>query len=937
MKKTLLSFILALLVAAPLASIAPGIAQAATINTAIRGTSTDTVYWYANDGKRYVFPNSTTYFSWFPNFNNVQTVSDSELYAIAIGGNVTMRPGANLIKVTTDPKVYAVSRGGVLRWVTSEYLASQLFGSNWNTKVVDVADSYFTNYTVGSAIYNVSDFNVSNEYSGVSTPNDSLRGMTGSTGTNGASGSVLVDVSRTSINPGDAVTVTIRNPNNFSGSNRIEIYDTRANNLVRTCYLPTSTCDVTVYPQRNSTETSVQYYAAVRDTNSGTIQNGYSPVIYFGNVNGSGSLSNTGSRFTTTISRSSVNSGDQVTLTANLFSNYGLTSSYRIDIQDPRTGTTLQTCWNSQYCSASTSVYATNGSNVVFQARLLDQNGNVIATDVFPTVYIGTNGSNGSAFSSGSSRLDADRTSVNAGSQVVLTATATNLTTDVSNIRMELYRDTSNVLLDTCYDKSVCSFTQTLNGDTSTNGVRFYVLVKNDAGDQIPAAYSPLITVNGNSQNNGNLTLWVDRTSINSGDTVNVSAWAGSSFNASRIEIYDERNNTLVFTCYTVSSCNQSRQIYRNGSESSVRLYAYLKDWNGATLATAWSSYITFNGTSNGNNNSQLTLSSDRTTVSVDQQYVNLTADTHLGRDAYGQVAVDSIEIRDARTNYLLVTCKPLVVTCTSRVSAFQWNQSSVQYLAVSKDYNGNTLQTALSPIITIVGASNNNGCTYNCGSSNDSVNYINGLVLNADRTSISAGQTVHLTANAYNAGTWSYSGNRIEIRDVNSGQIVKTCYDQNWCMIDVYPVAQSSSILTAQYQARIYDRNGNLAMSQYSPVIYLSSYNGSNGNTNGSSNLNGSGVTSIAPSSNMRVNNSVYITGTFTGMDNLAMGDAMIQIFTEQSSTPIATCNGAYTCSVSFATGSYPINTRTYARISDRNNSNRWLETNRTSLVTTY
>jgi hypothetical protein len=840
MKKTLLTLLMAVLAAGPLASIAPSIAQAATINTAIRGTSTDTVYWYANDGKRYVFPNTTTFYSWFPNFNTVQTISDSELYSIAIGGNVTMRPGANLIKVTTDPKTYAVSRGGVLRWVTSEYLASQLFGANWNTKVVDVPDAYFTNYTVGSAIYNVSDFNVANEYNGVTTPSDSLRGLTGSTGTNGASGNVLVDVSRTSINPGDAVTVTVRNPGNFSGSNRIEIYDTRANNLVRTCYLPTSTCDVTVYPTRNNTETSVQYYAAVRDVNSGTLQNGYSPLVYFGNVNGSGTLSNTGSRFTTTISRSSINSGDLVTLTANLFSNYGVNSSYRIDIQDQRTSTSIQTCWNSQSCSASTSVYASNGTNVVFQARLLDSAGNVIATDVFPTVYVGTNGSNGSAFSSGSSRLDSDRTTVNAGGQVVLTATATNLTTDVSNIRMELYRDTSNVLLDTCYGKSVCSFTQTLNGDPSTNGVRFYVIVKNTSGDQIPAAYSPLITVTGSTVNNGNLTLSVDRTSINSGDTVNVSAWASSSFNASRIEIYDERNNTLVFTCYTVSSCNQSRQIYRNGSEASLRLYAYLKDWNGATIATAYSSYISFNGYSNGNNNGY-------------------------------------------------------------------------------NNYN------------------------YNNGSSiNDGVNYINGLVLNADRTSISAGQTVHLTANAYNAGTWSYTGNRIEISDINSGQIVKTCYDQSWCMLDVYPVAKSSTNLTAQYQAKIYDRNGNLVMSQYSPVIYLSSYNGSydyntyNNNSNGFTSINGQGYLTIAPTSQLHTNGTVYLTGTFTG-SNLDQSNAIVQIFTEQSSTPVATCNAAFTCSVSFATGSNPLNTHAYARLTDRTNTNRWLETARTSLVTTY
>jgi hypothetical protein len=915
-----LGLLSALMIVSPLASLVPSAAQAASINTAIRGTSVNTVYWYANDGKRYVFPNTTVFYSWFPNFNNVQTVSDSELYAIQIGGNVTMRPGANLVKVATDPKTYAVSRGGILHWVTSESLASQLFGWNWNTKVVDVADSYFTNYTVGAPIYSTSDYNVSNEYNGVSNPGDSLRGMT-SNGTN--TGSITLNVSRTSINPGDAVTVSVSNVPTYGSGYRLEIYDTRNNNLVYTCTLPSSYCSTTVYPQRNNSENSVQYYAALRDSSSATIQSGYSQVVYFYGSNGGSSLSNTGSRFTTTISRSSINSGDSVTFTANLTSGYGLSSNYRIDIQDPRTNTSVQTCWNTSYCSGSTSIYATNGTNVTFTARLLDGNGNLITTDSFPTVYVGGS-STGGAFSSGSSRLDVDKTSVSAGQQVVLTATATNLTTDVSNIRMELYNADTNALLDTCYDRAVCSFTQTVYGNNTSSGARYYVLVKNDAGETIPAAYSPRITVNGSTQNNGQLTLWTDRTSINSGDTVSVSAWASSSFNASRIEVYDERNNTLVFTCYNVASCNQSRQIYRNGSESSMRYVAYLKDWNGSTIAMAYSSYISFTGTNGGySNNGQLSINANPTTVSAGQS-ATINAYYSGSFPTNGRLVI---------TQTYAGSSPSTVQTCyTNSCSATVWPSNSgysQSYTATVYDSYGSLIASTNSITVSVNGS---NGTSYN-----DGVNYINGLVLQADRTSINAGETVHLTANAYNAGTWSYTGNRIEIRDINTGSIVKTCYDQSWCMIDVYPVAQSSGNLTAQYQARIYDRNGNLAMSQYSPVIYLSNYNGSNyNNYNGNSSINGNGYVTIAPTSQLRPNGTVYLTATFTGT-NLDQSNAMIQIYTEQSSTPVATCNGAFTCSVSYPTGSSPINTRVYARLTDRNNSSRWMETSRTSLVTTW
>ena len=85
MKKLLLSLILALTALSPLSTIGVSTAKAASVNTAIRGTTASTVFWYANDGKRYVFPNAATYYTWFVNFENVQTISDSELFSIQLG------------------------------------------------------------------------------------------------------------------------------------------------------------------------------------------------------------------------------------------------------------------------------------------------------------------------------------------------------------------------------------------------------------------------------------------------------------------------------------------------------------------------------------------------------------------------------------------------------------------------------------------------------------------------------------------------------------------------------------------------------------------------------------------------------------------------------------------------------------------------------------
>lgn len=132
--------------------IAPKANASASAGDLIKMAGLSSVYYLGSDGKRYVFPNSTTYFSWYPDFSGVITIPASELQSYPLGGNVTMRAGTNLVKVTTDPSVYAVTPNGVLRKIQSEADASALYGANWNKRVVDVPDAFFTNYTIGTPL-----------------------------------------------------------------------------------------------------------------------------------------------------------------------------------------------------------------------------------------------------------------------------------------------------------------------------------------------------------------------------------------------------------------------------------------------------------------------------------------------------------------------------------------------------------------------------------------------------------------------------------------------------------------------------------------------------------------------------------------------------------------------------------------------------------------
>ena len=134
-------------------------AQATTFSSGdLIKASTSAIYYYAADGKRYVFPNEKTFKTWYADFSSVKIITDAELAGIQISGNVTYRPGVKMVKITTDPKVYAVAANGTLRWITTASLAASLYGANWAEKVDDVPDAFFINYNVGSPINNVSDY-----------------------------------------------------------------------------------------------------------------------------------------------------------------------------------------------------------------------------------------------------------------------------------------------------------------------------------------------------------------------------------------------------------------------------------------------------------------------------------------------------------------------------------------------------------------------------------------------------------------------------------------------------------------------------------------------------------------------------------------------------------------------------------------------------------
>jgi photosystem II stability/assembly factor-like uncharacterized protein len=137
------------------------------------GSSTDVndpcraVYYY--DGKRHAFPNEKVYFSWYEDFDDLVIVTDDFMQSITLGINVTYHPGSTMVKLQTLNTVYCVDAGGVLRGITSETIASSIFGSDWNTQIDDISDAFHNNYTYGDVVDSTSDFDPDEVYDSIST------------------------------------------------------------------------------------------------------------------------------------------------------------------------------------------------------------------------------------------------------------------------------------------------------------------------------------------------------------------------------------------------------------------------------------------------------------------------------------------------------------------------------------------------------------------------------------------------------------------------------------------------------------------------------------------------------------------------------------------------------------------------------------------------
>ena len=133
------------------------------------------VYYWGEDGKRHPFPNEAVFYSWYSDFNDVIEVSSSTMSSIAMGENVTIKPGTSVVKFATSSAVYAVAEGGILRHYLTPSLVISDYGSDWSSRdLVVISDVFFSNYTIGSVIDSSSDYDPSSAEAGVTSIDDNF-------------------------------------------------------------------------------------------------------------------------------------------------------------------------------------------------------------------------------------------------------------------------------------------------------------------------------------------------------------------------------------------------------------------------------------------------------------------------------------------------------------------------------------------------------------------------------------------------------------------------------------------------------------------------------------------------------------------------------------------------------------------------------------------
>ena len=108
------------------------------------GSAHGEVYWIDSNLQRDLFVNRATYNSWYPNFNTLKTISQSDFESLVSGPNVTAKAEA-LIKFDNADTLYKVMPNAGISAISTQ-IAESLYGKGWLSKIVNIQSSFENDY-----------------------------------------------------------------------------------------------------------------------------------------------------------------------------------------------------------------------------------------------------------------------------------------------------------------------------------------------------------------------------------------------------------------------------------------------------------------------------------------------------------------------------------------------------------------------------------------------------------------------------------------------------------------------------------------------------------------------------------------------------------------------------------------------------------------------
>lgn len=596
----------------------PTLAAGCTSGQLIKGSGA-AVYYCGADGKRYVFANSKVYYSWYSDFSGVQTISDSALASITIGGNVTYKPGTRLVKITSDPTVYVVDAGGVLRPIASENAAAAIYGAGWNKMVDDLPDAFFVNYRLGDSVYGAAQFSRNSVMSAASNINVD-KGLAAGSPTSSAAASVTLGLSPSVsvLASGQSTTVTV-SASDPTGISTVSLF--LNGGLLKACSqsnLPTTaTCTATLYGGDYADATTLNLYGQEVNRNAERKVSATKVVTTSGGTGTTsvGSVALSFSSNTTTL-----NAGESLTVTVTANDTAGV-SSVSVYVN----GAVVQTCGQSGQATSATcsaTIYGSNypsGSNVAVYGQEVNKNGT-------PTISATTNLTvlNGSS-TSGYVTISflPNVTTLATDGTLDVNVQASNVALGVTDVSLYV----NGARLQGCSASGANrsgSCRVTINGSNYASGATLGVYGRaTDTEGTVIVSPTTNITITAGASTNSNIALSFSpyANTLPVGQTTTVSVSVTDSAYVSSISIY--ANDSVVKTCSLPGTrITETCSVVLNGSNyaagSTIRVYAQVTTTSGRT-STSSTSTLTVSSASVGSGSVSLFLSPQVSVISGTQ------------------------------------------------------------------------------------------------------------------------------------------------------------------------------------------------------------------------------------------------------------------------------------------------------------------------------